>query len=75
MAYAQRNVPISSAASKAPAGRPSLAYFLSSHASALGLELEAEKTAGRRKRLSTVIVSRTPEDEDPSRDQEEHHDR
>ncbi|MBB5831302.1 hemolysin family protein [Brachybacterium aquaticum] len=46
-----------------------------SHASALGLELEAEKTAGRRKRLSTVIVSRTPEDEDPSRDQEEHHDR
>ena len=35
-----------------------------SAASVLGLELEAERTAGRRKRLSTVIVSRTPQDDD-----------
>jgi CBS domain containing-hemolysin-like protein len=47
-----------------------------STASALGLELEAERTAGRRKRLSTVIVSRTsPEDESNDRDQEDHHER
>jgi CBS domain containing-hemolysin-like protein len=47
-----------------------------STASALGLDLEAERTAGRRKRLSTVIVSRTsPEDESNDRDQEDHHER
>jgi CBS domain containing-hemolysin-like protein len=47
-----------------------------STASALGREHEAERTAGRRKRLSTVIVSRTsPEDESNDRDQEDHHER
>ena len=41
-----------------------------STASALGLELEAEQTAGRRKRLSTVIVRRTPQ---PDESTDHHH--
>ena len=46
-----------------------------STATALGLDLEAERTAGRRKRLSTVLVSRAADDEDEDRDQEDHHER
>ncbi|MDN5819922.1 MAG: hemolysin family protein [Brachybacterium sp.] len=42
----------------------------------LGLELEAEKSAGRRKRLSTVLVRRAPQDDDlPGNDQEDDDDR
>ena len=45
-------------------------------AGALGLELEAEKTAGRRKRLSTVLVRRAPDDVDmQDSDQEDDRDR
>lgn len=41
-----------------------------------GLELEAEKTAGRRKRLSSVLVRRAPDDDDmQDSDQEDDHDR
>ena len=47
-----------------------------STASAHGLDLEADRTAGRRKRLSTVIVSRTStHDESPDKDQEDPHER
>lgn len=47
-----------------------------SQAIALGLELEGERTAGRRKRLSTVLVRRAPQDEDHhDTDQEDDHDR
>ncbi|MGP9536834.1 hemolysin family protein [Brachybacterium sp. AOP43-C2-M15] len=42
------------------------------HAVVHGLELEAEKTAGRRKRLSTVLVRRAPQgDQIPKTDQED----
>ena len=46
-----------------------------SHALALGLELEAEKSAGRRKRLSTVLVRRAPKDDQHVTDQEDDNDR
>ena len=47
-----------------------------SQAIALGLELEGERTAGRRKRLSTVLVRRAPQDEDhQDTDQEDDNDR
>lgn len=46
------------------------------HAIVHGLELEADKSAGRRKRLSTVLVRRAPQDDDPSgSDQEDDNDR
>lgn len=45
------------------------------HALALGLELEAEKSAGRRKRLSTVLVRRAPQDDPQDPDQEDDNDR
>ena len=44
-------------------------------ATALGLELEGEKTAGRRKRLSTVLVRRAQDDDMQDSDQEDDHDR
>ncbi|AXK45212.1 hemolysin family protein [Brachybacterium saurashtrense] len=45
-------------------------------ASVHGLDLEAEKSAGRRKRLSTVLVRRdAPDDETTRSDQEDAHDR
>ena len=44
-------------------------------ATVLGLEIEAEKTAGRRKRLSTVLVRRAPDEEIDEDDQEETDDR
>ena len=37
----------------------------------LGLELEAEKSAGRRKRLSTVLVRRAPEEQDQQAESQE----
>ncbi|MDN5600126.1 MAG: hemolysin family protein [Brachybacterium sp.] len=37
----------------------------------LGLELEAEKSAGRRKRLSTVLVRRAPQEDDQVGDTQE----
>ncbi len=37
----------------------------------LGLELEAEKSAGRRKRLSTVLVRRAPEEQDQQDESQE----
>jgi CBS domain containing-hemolysin-like protein len=46
-----------------------------SHATVLGLELEAEKSAGRRKRLSTVLVRRAPQDDPTDTDQEDDNDR
>ena len=42
-----------------------------SRATAYGLDLEAEQTAGRRKRLSTVLVGRAPNDDPQDRDQED----
>ncbi len=46
------------------------------HAIVHGLELEADKSAGRRQRLSTVLVRRAPQDDDPSgSDQEDDNDR
>src|SRR5699024_3665134 len=46
------------------------------HAITHGLELEAEKSTGRRKRLSTVLVRSAPPHEDtPDSDQEDDNDR
>lgn len=39
--------------------------IIGSHADVLGLHLEAERTSGRRKRLSTLIVSRAAREEEP----------